>query len=255
MHRRFAELRAAQIPEMITSSAILVQPIGSVEQHGAHLPLATDLIVPEAVAEAVVASHGDELDLWLLPPLAYSKSDEHAWAPGTVWLSATTMLAVLDDLGRSVAATDARTVVFLNGHGGNTALLGVACRELRRRYDLRTFLASPWLGAERGDPGERGLGIHAGTDETSLLLHLRPDLVDMAKAARHVPEHLAGNRYVRFQGPVTFGWLADDFGPSGVVGDPTRATAARGERLFTSMVKAMAEALAEVARFDPSPGG
>src|SRR4051794_38761599 len=100
--RRFAELRYPEVLERLSSRSVLVQPIGAIEQHGPHLPLITDQLVATAVADAAVDSFGDELDLWLLPPLAYSKSDEHAWAPGSVWLNPTTLLSVLDDLGRSL---------------------------------------------------------------------------------------------------------------------------------------------------------
>ena len=250
--RRLAELRAPQVAERLGSGAVLVQPVGAVEQHGPHLPLGTDLFVAEAVAEAVVAERGDELDLWLLPALAYTKSNEHAWAAGSVWLSPATLLAVLDDLGRSVAMMPARRLAFLNGHGGNSALLSVACRELRLHHGLSTFLLHPGVPPDQGGAStteELGMGIHGGLDETSLLLHLRPDLVDMARAERHVPEWLAPNRHVRFGGSAPFGWLSDDFGPSGVIGDPTGADAARGARLFAAAVAAVGDTLAEVARF------
>ncbi len=91
--RRFADLRAPEVAERISERSILVQPLGAVEQHGPHLPLSTDLLIAEAACEAVVAERGEELDLWLLPTLAYTKSNEHAWSAGTVWLSPTTPAA------------------------------------------------------------------------------------------------------------------------------------------------------------------
>ena len=205
------------------------------------------------MAAAAVERVGDELDVWLLPPLAYTKSNEHAWSPGTVWLSASTMLAVLDDIGRCVAMTPARRLVFMNGHGGNSALVNVANRELRLRHGLMTFLAHPGVPPDQGGASpadELGMGVHGGTDETSLMLHLAPELVDMSSARRNVPEHLAGNRYVRFGGPVSFGWLSDDFGDGGVIGDPLPATAERGAELFAGAVTAFCEALAEIAAFE-----
>jgi creatinine amidohydrolase len=226
--------------------------VGAVEQHGPHLPYSTDLIVAQAAAGAVVERFGDELDLWLLPPLPYTKSNEHAWDSGTIWLSASTMLAVLDDIGRCVARSGARRLAFVNGHGGNTALLNVACRELRQQHGLRTFLLHPFVPPDHGGvsaAGELGMGIHAGHDETSMILHLRPDLVDMSLATRHVPEELARNKHVRFGGSVTFGWLSDDFGPHGVIGDPTTATAQDGAALFAACVATLGEACAEVTAF------
>jgi creatinine amidohydrolase len=251
--RDLAELRAPDVARLVTERSILVQPLGAIEQHGPHLPFNTDLLIADRVARAAVDRVGAELDVWLLPPLAYTKSNEHAWSSGTVWLSATTLLAVLDDIGRCVASTPARRLVFFNGHGGNSALVGVANRDIRLAHGLMTFLAHPGVPPDQGgesSAGELGMGIHGGTDETSIMLHLAPDLVDMSAATRNVPEHLAANRYVRFGGPVGFGWLSDDFGPDGHIGDPVPATAERGADLVARAVDAFCEALAEVAAFD-----
>ena len=254
-HRHLADLRAPQVAERIGPASILIQPLGAIEQHGPHLPFSTDLVIADEVAEAVVQERGDELDLWLLPPLAYTKSNEHAWSAGTVWLSATTLLAVLDDIGRSLATLPAKRLVFLNGHGGNSSLLNVACRELRLKFGLMTFLAHPFVPPDQGgkaetDPAdERGMGVHGGIDETSLLLHLRPELVDLGAGFRNVPDDLAENRYVRFGGQVSFGWLSNDFGPSGHIGDPTGSTPERGKALFEAAVAAVGASLVEVRAF------
>ena len=94
------------------------------------------------------------------------------------------------------------------------------------------------------------MGVHGGVDETSVMLHLRSDLVRMARAVANVPTWLNDNVHVRFGGSVGFGWLSDDFGPSGVIGDATLATAEHGNHLFTKGVEILGEALAEIARFD-----
>jgi creatinine amidohydrolase len=254
--RHLAHLRGPDVARCLGERSILVQPLGAIEQHGPHLPFNTDLLVAERVAEAAVARVGDEVDAWLLPPLAYTKSNEHAWSPGTIWLSATTLLAVLDDIGRCVAMTPANRLVFLNGHGGNSALVNVANRELRLHHGLMTFLAHPGLPVDQGGdapPEELGMGVHGGTDETSLMLHLAPELVDMSVATRRVPEHLAANEYVRFGGRVSFGWLSNDFADDGVIGDPTPATAERGAALFEGSVTAFCAALREIATFSYRP--
>lgn len=252
--RRFSDLSGPEVSSRLSAHSILVQPLGAIEQHGPHLPLSTDQVIADAVAEAGCARAVDEgLDVWLLPGLAYTKSNEHAWSAGTVWLSARTMLSVLEDLGRCVATTPARKLVFLNGHGGNSALVNVANRELRLQFGLQTFLAHPGVPPDQGGaspPSELGMGVHGGTDETSVMLHLAPHLVDMSLAVREVPEKLAENRYVRFGGKVSFGWLSDDFGPNGLIGDPTAADAELGRRLFEASVTAFVESLHEIAAFD-----
>ncbi len=251
--RDLASLRAPQVSEAVSDEAILIQPVGAIEQHGPHLPFNTDYVIAEESARSLIALHGEQLDLWLLPTIAYSKSDEHSWSEGTIWMSSTTMLAMLDDLGRCLARLPAARLVFLNAHGGNSSLLNVACRDLRRRHGLSTFLLHPFVPPDQGGElaaGEGGLGIHGGHLETSLMLHLRPDLVDMNAATANLPEQLITNRFVRFGGVAGFGWLSDDFGPDGHIGDPTSATAEHGRVAFDNAIAMLAAALAEVRRFE-----
>lgn len=251
--RHLADLSGPQVDQLLSPNSIIVQPLGAIEQHGPHLPLNTDLIIAQSVAEATVAAVGNEVDAWVLPPLAYTKSNEHAWSSGTIWLSATTLLAVLDDIGRCIAKTPAKRLVFLNGHGGNSTLLGTANRELRLNHGLMTFTTHPGVPPDQGGvsaEGEHGMGIHGGTDETSVMLHLAPHLCDMSLAERRIPEGMIGNRYVKFGGSVSFGWLSNDFFPDGYIGDPTTATPELGQRLFDGSVTAFGEALREIKTFD-----
>lgn len=248
-NRRYAELTTEQIANVLSRDSVLVVPTGAIEPHGPHLPLATDLIVAEAVSAAVVqrgAAAGH--DVWLLPALGYTKSDEHARLVGTIWLRASTLFDTLVDIGASIAQTPARRLLFLNAHGGNSALIEVAAREIRRRFDLQTFFAS---GPAQAGPTERGLGIHAGWAETSMMLHLRPDLVHMDRAVPAVADAVADATHIGFTKPVKFGWLSTDFAESGVIGDPTGADADIGAKLFDERVDALVAALAEISTFDP----
>ncbi|MQY25500.1 creatininase family protein [Nocardia aurantia] len=247
--RRFADLTTAEVPRALSRDSVLVLPTGALEPHGPHLPLRTDLLIAERTAAAAVdraAAAGQ--DVWLLPALGYTKSDEHAHFPGALWLRADTLMRTVVDIGRSIAATPARRLLFVNCHGGNSALLEVALRELRRRFDLQTFL---YGGPARPGPTEEGFGIHAGWAETSVMLHLAPELVDMAEARSAVPHAIAGHKHVGFGKSVRFGWLADDFAESGVIGDPTGATAEIGAELFATNVDTLVAALPEIAEFDP----
>ncbi len=257
MSRRLAELSGPAVAERLNEQSIVVVPTGAIEHHGPHLPLLTDYLIADAVgAAAVNAAAAAGLDVWLAPTLAYTKSDEHSWAPGTVWLDWDTMYKTCLEIGRAVKLMGAGSVVFANGHGGNTALLGVVIREIRKQYGLKTF-AMPTLsmGATPAPPhgeglDEHGLGIHGGNAETSLVMHLRPDLVDLSLAERWVPPHLAELEYIRFNGgPVAFGWLSDDFGTPGVVGDPTQATAEYGQVVWDASIAQSVAALQEIARF------
>lgn len=255
--RRLDWLSGPDAAAAMKPETVVVIPTGAIEHHGPHLPLATDAITAEAVAtEAVRRAHAAGTDVWLLPTIAYTKSDEHHWAPGTMWISAETLHSTLVDLGRSLATLGATRVLFLNGHGGNVAPLGVALREIRRQFGLHTFATSITVPADDGSHGgdELGMPIHAGFGETSLLLHLRPDLVDMSRAERAVPEHLAEFDRIGFHSkPVSFGWLSNDFGPSGVIGDPTGSAAEAGAVCFEDNVAGAVASLAQISRFTPRP--
>ncbi|WP_434316077.1 creatininase family protein [Leifsonia sp. P73] len=255
--RKLAELSGPAAAAALGSESIVVVPTGAVEHHGPHLPLLTDYLLADVIGNAAVErAVAEGVDAWILPTLAYTKSDEHSWAPGTMWLRWETMMETVVDLGRSVASTGATRLVFLNGHGGNVALLQVALREIRRRFGLRTFLMPSLVHTPSPDgrgADERGLGIHGGTTETSVLMHIRPDLVDLSLADRWVPEHLADFEYIGINGkPVSFGWLSDDFGPAGVVGDALQADAAYGALLFDHSVEQAVASLKEIAAFHPT---
>lgn len=253
MSARFgSEIPGPSLAGEVAPTTLFVQPIGAVEHHGPHLPLGTDTIVIDEMARAVVASC-DGLDMVMLPTLSYGLSTEHVWAPGTVSLSPTTLLAVLAEVAASVHRARGRRLVLLNGHGGNTHLLRVAIRELRAEHGLSTFLLHGSLPPDNGgpptDPREEGLGIHGGISETSVVLHLRPELVDMDKAVRAVPSWVSRYEYLGFAKAAEFGWLSSDLSDSGVAGDPTLATAELGKEHFNASVEALSKVFEEVATF------
>lgn len=257
--REIGSLTAGEFQSMLSEDSILVQPLGALEQHGPHLPLATDTIIAEAIAfGAVQRAVTRGIDAWLLPSMSLSKSNEHSWSPGTISMSAQTMQSIIMDIGRSVSNTRCRKILFLNGHGGNSSLLAMMNRELRLEFDLMTFLAHPMLPADQGGvPAavEHGMGVHGGHDETSLMLHLRPDLVHMEFARRSIPEVLLSMKHVRFGGTVQFGWLSNDFDQSGVIGDPTGADESHGARAFEAAVESMCAALVEISTYRIRPRG
>lgn len=253
MSGRLADLSGPEAADLLTSNSVIVLPVGAIEQHGPHLPMSVDAVIADEVASALLNAVGDDIDLWLLPTLAVSKSNEHVWSPGTLSLSTETLLRVLDDLAACVAATPVRRLVFLNGHGGNSSLLVTACRDLRVAHGLLTFLIHPFIPPASGGPSteeELGMGIHGGLHETALFAYLRPGQVDMKQAVRSVPEWMAANEWVRFGGSVQFGWTSRDFGPEGHIGDPSGATVDLGRHLFDEVVGAMASQLREIADFE-----
>lgn len=252
----WADLRAPAFRDL-PDDLVAVLPIGAIEQHGPHLPLSVDRDLAEAVAARALTRLAPDQNVLVLPTLAVTKSGEHDRHPGTLSLSGETLLAVLRDIGASVARAGAARLVFLNGHGGNTAMLEVAARDLRIAHEMIVATCS-WFGfAEYGegfDPQALRYDLHAGDTETSPMLSLRPDLVDMALAEDFVPAMRDWERDNRFTGltgqAAKPGWIIDDLNAKGACGDASAATAAKGEALLESAAANFAAFLAEFARFD-----
>lgn len=196
-------------------SGLLVVPLGSCEQHGPHLPFDVDTVVASAVAARFAASWDGAV---LGPALEYGASGEHQSFAGTVSLGTEALTAVLIELGRSASGWASR-LLFVNGHGGNNAALVAATALLRTEGRDAAW----WpCGIPGGD-------AHAGYTETSLMLALRPDVVqlDAIEAGRPEPvEELL--RDLRRDGMASVS-------PNGVLGDPTGATAGHGRRLLDNL--------------------
>ncbi|MGY1618999.1 mycofactocin biosynthesis peptidyl-dipeptidase MftE [Geodermatophilus sp. SYSU D00691] len=216
----------------VPESPLLVVPLGSVEQHGHHLPLTTDTAVAGAVAEAAA----DRLDgAVLAPALAYGASGEHEGFPGTVSLGTEALTGLLVEYGRSACRWAGR-VLIVNGHGGNLEALGAAGRVLR--YEGREVAWFP-CAVPDGD-------AHAGRTETSLMLHVEPEgvLGDRAVAGATLPlERLLPRLRVEGVRPVS---------PTGVLGDPAGATAGEGAELLAGLADRL---VAAVAAWDVDASG
>ncbi|MBU39537.1 MAG: creatininase family protein [Acidimicrobiales bacterium] len=253
MSGRLADITGPDVSEKIGDNSVILLPVGAIEQHGPHLPMSVDTVIAEETSNALLDSVGSEIDLWLLPTLSISKSNEHTWSPGTLSYGTATMLSILDDIARCISTTAAKRLVLLNGHGGNTALLITACRDIRVAHGLLTFLVHPSLPPASGGTStkeELGMGIHGGLNETSVFSYLRPGEVRMEKALRRVPEWMADNKWVKFGGNVQFGWTSRDFGAEGLIGDPTDANPELGKELFEAAVDSLADQLREISSFD-----
>src|SRR4051794_8376634 len=163
--RRESDMLAeAAWPDVVGAGLVLV-PVGSVEQHGPHLPLDTDTTIAVAVAEGVAARL--RADVVVAPPIAYAASGEHQSFPRTISIGDEVLRSVLIELVRSLATWCGR-VVFVNGHGGNLRSLSGAVRQLRDEGHQAAWVACETENAD----------AHAGFTETSLMLHLAPDRVD-----------------------------------------------------------------------------
>ena len=188
--------------------------------------------------------------------LPVGKSDEHLAFPGTLTLTAETLGRLWTEVGQSVARAGVRKLVLFNSHGGQPQVMEIVARDLRVRLGM-LVVAYSWYAAGI-PPGlfaadEVRDGIHAGAIETSIMLHLRPDLVQMDRAANFIPLmrtlRADGYRLLSPTGPGKLAWQAQDLHPSGACGDATDADAERGRQLVEHAAKALADLLLELDRF------
>jgi creatinine amidohydrolase len=244
--RNFAYLNWKQVEALPRESTLLVLPTAAIEQHGHHLPLATDTLINNLLLGHALKSLAPEVSVYALPPVHYGKSNEHLGFPGTLSVSAATFMAVVRDVGASLAAARFQKLVLYNTHGGNTALIDVLARDLRAEFGLRTFAlhGSGGVAFEGLSAQERAYGFHAGEVETALLLASVPELVDRSAYTVNYIADAAKPEFLKPENaPATFAWLTRDIAPSGVLGDPRPATAENGARWIQEAATRLAAAL------------
>lgn len=244
--RNFAYLSWKQVDALNREQTLLVLPTAAIEQHGHHLPLATDTLLNNFMLGKALALLPAALPVYALPPVCYGKSNEHSGFPGTLSVSATTFMAVLRDLGASIAAAGFKKLALFNTHGGNAALVDVMARDLRAEFGLRTFTLFGSGGAvfEGLAPQEKAYGFHAGEVETALLLSATPELVH---TDQYTANYIASVDRPELLKPefssANFAWLTRDIAESGVMGDPSAATVEKGDKWIAAAAASIAEAL------------
>jgi len=254
--RNFAYLNWKQVDALPRESTLVVLPTAAIEQHGPHLPLATDTLINNLVLGHALAKLPAEMPVYALPPVHYGKSNEHIGFPGTLSVSSTTFIAVVRDLGSSLASAGFKKLVLYNTHGGNVSLVDIMARDLRAEFGLRTFALYGSGGAsfEGLNPQERTYGFHAGEVETVYLLAAIPELVDRkAYTSNYIADISNPAKLVPEGGAATFAWLTRDIAESGVLGDPRPATPENGARWIEAAATRVAEALEEMFRYPDPP--
>ena len=254
--RRFwGELKSSEFSALDPHATVAVLPVAAIEQHGPHLPVMTDTAIMHGMIDTVLARLPDELAVLFLPIQTIGKSNEHLRHKGTITLSAENLLRVWFEIGEAVHRAGLRKLVIINSHGGNAEVIAILARELRVRLGMLAA-ATQWrrfgLPPDTYAAYDATYGIHAGDIEASLMLHFRPDLVDMTKA-KLFPSRAAeiekAFTHLRPIGTHAFGWMADDLNPDGAVGDASAATADKGRRTAEFQADGFIALLRDVARF------
>ena len=255
MTRQLSHLTWTDVRELPKEQGVVILPVGAVEQHGPHLPLVTDTLQVTRVLDAALARLPEGVAAWALPALPYGKSNEHSSFPGTVSLSADTLRAILFDVAASVQQAGFRRLAFLNGHGGNAAVLDATARDIRAATGLTCFCAQPgfWLQPPfRISDDEARFGVHAGELETSLMLRLEPFLVRPERAVAHFPPFPKGELHL--SGAASVAWLTRDWSETGVFGDATIGTAEKGRALLEGAAERLARLITEMSTFEVTRG-
>lgn len=249
--RHWQDLTTEDVAALDIERAVAVLPLGAIEQHGPHLPLSTDALICDAMATRAAELLPEDAAIYLLPMMPVGLSLEHTGFPGTLTLTAETLLAVLRETGASVAAAGIRKIVLVNCHGGQPQILDLAAQRLRHDHQMLAvkinayrFLRDPDIFSD----DEIRHGIHGGAIETSVMLHLRPDLVRKDRIAEFATRSRAADgKALSPFGDAAYAWQAEDLTLTGAAGNARLADAEKGRELFEAAAKRLAAALQETA--------
>ena len=237
---------------------IAVLPLGAYEQHGPHLPFETDALIAGGIVSRLKVALPANLPVTFLAVEPVGYSIEHMDVVGTRTLAFDEAVRRWLGIAEKMNNLGIRKFVMLNAHGGNSPLMTIVATEARVRFDMLA-VATSWtrFGVPDGliSPDDKAIDIHGGDIETSVMLALHPEKVDMSKAANfpsRQSEFIKGFKHLRAYGPHAFGWKMSDLSAQGVAGNAGVATAEKGKRLIAHSVKGLVELLEDVDRFDVS---
>jgi len=248
-----------EVRDAAARDAGVIVPVGATEQHGPHLPLNVDATLVDGVVDAALPHLPAAQPVLFLPTQAVGFSPEHTRFAGTLTLKAETVIRLWTELAESVAQAGVKKLVLLNSHGGQVGLLDVVARDLRARLGMLVYSVNwynlPLLGKDGKSVNdlfsaeEHRFGIHAGEIETSMMLTLKPEQVDMAKAQnfRSTSQDRAEQFSILGDGrSAKLAWQMQDYNPQGAVGNAAAATADKGRALLDAAGRSLARLLVEI---------
>lgn len=235
-------------------NTVIIQPVAAIEQHGPHLPLAVDSAIGLGVLGKTLETLNPAIPAYSLPNLYYGKSNEHYHFPGTITLSAQTLISILLEVADSLYRAGFRKLILMNSHGGQPEVMNIAARDIHQKYgDFLVFPLFTWkvsnIVAELFNTREQEVGIHAGAIETSLMLSLLPEQVRMDKAVCEFPPDSPPDSLLSMEGKLPFAWVTKELSKSGVLGDATIADKEKGDRILEALVQGWQQVITEVYQF------
>ena len=255
--RYWESMTTVEAETLAKDDPVVILPLSGIEQHGPHLPLSTDFEIGAGLLECSLRLLPPDFPVWVLPPQAIGCSAEHENFPGTLSIEPPLLCDIIDTLGSAVARCGARRLLVSNSHGGNVSAIDSVALRLRRKHGLLVVKSHYFLfprpeGVELPESEWRH-GLHGGAIETSLMLHLRSDLVrqTLVPNALSLSHTLDGTlHHLRPDAAGTsFAWMAEDLNATGVAGDATLATAALGQRLLDAYGQRLAEVIQDTRNF------
>lgn len=239
----------------LAAQTVAILPVGAVEQHGPHLPLKVDTALVEGVVDAALPLMAADVPVLVLPTQAIGLSLEHQDYAGTLSLSPATLLAVWTELGVCVARAGVKKLLIFNAHGGNVSSMDIVARQLRMQCGLLVYHSS-WFNLpqpagvnEAFSAHEHRFGVHGGETETSMMLHLAPELVRMEHARNFASSSEVRARQFPILGngkSAKLGWAMQDYNPQGAAGNAAAADAQRGQALVQGAAASLAQLCAEI---------
>lgn len=240
---QLSELTWPKAEEALVAADFCVLPCGALEQHGFHLPLDTDSLIAARLLALVTERLNGQISLLSLPILSYGHSPEHLGFPGTVSLPKEILSGLVTAVARSLARHGTKRLLLLNTHGGNEAVLHSILRNIRDETSLVPYLFNLYESVTvRRHSAE--LDLHAGEVETSLMLYLEPQKVREGSCLPHQERSGLGISDLRLHMP----WRAEEFSPTGVIGDPQSADAQRGQAILEEVSAELAELLITITK-------
>lgn len=249
------DLSTREFAALDMASIVAILPVGAVEQHGPHLPVRVDAAINAGVVARAVELMPDDLPALVMPAAPVGKSNEHLAYPGTISLPHDVLARVWFEMAKSAWRAGVRKIVFWNSHGGQPQVMEIVCRELRVELGMFAVGASWDRIIDLSDlhsAEERAHDVHGGESETSVMLHLHPELVRMDLAEDFAARTIAFERDGLMLAPgrgVTYGWQAQDLHPAGVAGNAAAADAARGREQVERAAGALVRLVRDVAAF------
>jgi len=249
---RYEEFTWPEIREAAAAQRVAVLPVGTIEQHGPHLPLLTDVITATEMSRRAVERISDQAIL--MPSVYYAFNEHHLDFPGTIAVEGPTFINYVTDIGRSLAHHGFRKILIVNGHGSNVPFLDIAARNITNKTEAICAMAPWWnlvpreLLAELRESAFPGGMAHGCELETSVLLYLCGDLVQMDKAEPDFPVQRSEYFYWDLQSPspVFFQEFFSRYSRTGTLGDPTKATRAKGERFVEAVVQRLVSVILDL---------